>query len=255
MRNIVKRSLFLALLFCATPPVSIGQTRTADYSSVSDANLEQELRRIARERILAFDKGDKALWSPYVADGYLIATPSGVIRTKQQVMQGFRPPLAGYRDVFQFEDVHIRRDGDVAVMSYVINEYEYWDEQRYDIPKLRKTDTYIWRAGRWLLMASQEDFIPVEPKAIKTNPKTYDPYLGQYQLMRSLIYAVTREGEKLMLQEVGQPEKRELLPESETTFFSKGESGRIVFVKDANGKVRHLIIRDNDYDIKVKKIK
>ncbi|MGI8654116.1 MAG: DUF3471 domain-containing protein, partial [Pyrinomonadaceae bacterium] len=182
------------------------------------------------------------------------ATPSGGIITKEQQMQGFRPPLAGYSDVFEFENVQVRRDGDTAVMSYVINEYEHWDNQKYVIPLLRKTDTYILRDGRWLIIASQETFIPAERKAIKINPKIYAAYVGQYQLMRSLIYAVTREGDKLMMQEIGQPNKRELLPETEMSFFSKGENGQIVFVKDAKSNVTHLIIRDNNYDIKVKKI-
>ncbi len=251
MRNNVKL-LFTALIFSATFSICMAQTATVKTSA--DIDLEKELKEVARERILAFDKGDKDLWSSYVADGYIIATTSGGIETKEQQIKGFRPPLAGYSDVFKFENVQVRRDGDTAVMSYVINEYEHWDNQKYVIPLLRKTDTYILRDGRWLIIASQSTFIPAERKAIKINPKIYDAYVGQYQLMHSLVYAVTREGDKLMMQEIGQPDKRELLPETQTTFFSKGDSGQIVFVKDAKGKITHLLIRDN-YDIRVKKIK
>ncbi len=183
----------------------------------------RELSRIARERILAFDKGDTALWSRYVADGYVIATPSGVVETKQQVMQGFRPPAAGYRDVFSLEDAHVRLNGDVAVMSYVINEYEFWDEQRYNIPKLRKTDTYILRNGRWLIVASQGGFIPAAPSAVRVDPATYNAYVGRYQLMRSLTYSVTRSGDTLMIQEIGQPGLRTLIPDGDTFFSGSGE--------------------------------
>ena len=249
------RSLTVAVLLGAAPALTEAQTKPASAKPSSDIVLERELRTLARERILAFDKGDTTLWSPYVDDAYLIATPSGGIRTKQQVMQGFRPPLAGYRDVFDFEDVHVRRDGDVAMMSYVIDEHEYWDDQRYDVPKLRKTDTYILRDGHWRILASQETFIPAELKAVRVNPATYDAYVGQYQLMRSLAYAVTRKGDRLFMREVGQPDERELLPASDTVFFSKGESGQIVFAKGANGNVTHLIIRDNNYDIRVKRIR
>ena len=248
----MKRILAIALLLVVPARPSAAQAVVGE--SNADATLEGELRTIARKRILAFDKGDTSVWSPYVDDSYLIATPSGGVRTKRQVMEGFRPPLAGYRDVFQFEDVHIRRAGDVAMMSYIIDEYEFWDDQRYDIPKLRKTDTYILRGGRWVILASQETFVPPERKTVPINPKTYDAYVGRYQLMRSLTYAVTREGDKLFMQEVGQPDRRELLPESPTVFFSRGESGEIVFAKGAKGNVTHLIIRDNNYDIKVRKI-
>ncbi len=250
----MRRTVCIAFLCCTIPSASTAQTQRLTSSSTEETSLARELTRIARERILLFDKGDTALWSPYVADGYVIATPSGALQTKQQVMQGFRPPLAGYRDVFSFEDVHVRRDGDVAVMSYVIDEYEFWDAQRYNIPKLRKTDTYILRDGRWLIVASQEGFIPAVPKAVKLDPAIYDAYVGRYQLMRSLTYAVTRNADTLMMQEIGQPGKRALIPESETTFFSTGESGRIVFVKGPNGRVTHLIIRDNNYDIRVRKL-
>src|SRR6476620_9094987 len=72
------------------------QTRNAATLGVADPKLEQELRKVARDRILAFDTGDPSIWSPVVDDSYIIATPTGPIRTKQQVMQGFRPPLPGY---------------------------------------------------------------------------------------------------------------------------------------------------------------
>lgn len=251
----MKLALVVALLLGVPVRPCAAQATAVIGRSNADPTLERELRKVARERILAFDKGDTTLWSPYVDDAYIIAMPSGGIRTKKRVMQGFRPPLAGYRDVFQFEDVHVRRAGDVAMMSYIIDEYEFWDDQRYDIPKLRKTDTYILRGGRWLILASQETFVPPEHKAVRINPKTYDAYVGRYQLMRSLVYSVTRDGDKLFMQEVGQPDRRELLPESPTVFFSRDESGEIIFAKDAKGKVTLLIIRDNGYDINVRKIK
>jgi hypothetical protein len=72
--------------------------------------------------------------------------------------------------------------------------------------------------------------------------------------MHSLTYAVTRAGNTLVMQELGQPSKRTLVPASETMFFSPGESGRIVFAKNARGRVTHLIIRDNNYDIRVRKL-
>ena len=141
-----------AIALCALlySPLAIGQ------ASEAGANLTKTLQSVARERILQFDRGDAKLWSPYVADGYLIATPSGRLLTREEQIASFEPPRPGYRDEFTFEDVHVRREGDTAVMSYVINEYEFWDTQKYLIPKLRKTDTYVLRNGRWLLLASQE---------------------------------------------------------------------------------------------------
>jgi len=224
-------------------------------AQTSDAALSAELQRIARERILIFDEGDAGKWSKYVADEYIIATPSGGVRTKKQVMDGFRPPLAGYHDVFKFEDVHVTRNGDTAMMSYKINEHEFWDDQRYDIPDLRKTDTYVLRDGKWLIVGSAEVFVPAEPKATSVDVSILNSYVGRYRLMRSLAYDITRSGNKLIMQEVGQTDKRELLPEGRDTFFSRGDSGKIIFRTDGRGRVTALIIRDNSYDIRVNKIK
>ena len=239
----------LALLFIVS-----GACFAQAPGSPGSETLEQELTRIARERILEFDKGDKAVWSSYVADGYIIATPSGPVRTLADVTGGFGPPQAGYRDVFSFEDVHVTRDGDTAIMSYVINEYEFWDDQKYVVPRLRKTDTYVRRNGRWLILGSQETFIAAEPTAIKVNSAVYREYAGRYRLMRSLAYSVSTRNGKLFFGEEGKSDERELLPMGRDIFFSKGQSGKIVFKRDRKGVVTSLLIRDNNYDIRVAKL-
>lgn len=217
--------------------------------------LEQELRRVARERILAFDQGDKSLWSQYVADGYVIATPSGKLVSKKQTLDSFSPAYDGYRDVFSFGDVHVSRDGPTAVMTYRINEYEYWDDVRYDIPQLRKTDTYIWRNNRWLILASQEHFLPAPHKRISVDSGSLDDYVGNFRLMRSLVYSISKVGSGLVMQENGHPEITVLTPQARDSFFVDGESRQIFFVRNSQGSVSALFLRDNEYDIRVPKIK
>lgn len=58
-----------------------------------------------------------------------------------------------------------------------------------------------------------------------------------------------------MMQATGQS-KYELLSESETTFFVKGQRNQMIFVKDEKGQVTHLVARQAEgQDIKIKKIK
>lgn len=235
--------LSVSCVALASPPVT-----------TTDRNLENTLTRIARERILQFDRGDKSLWGPYVAEGYLIATPTGAIQTRKEVMDGFEPPRDGYHDEFSFKDVHVRRDGDTAVMSYVIDEYEFWDDQKYTVPKLRKTDTYILRNKRWLLLTSQETFIPAPYKEVSVDPGTFQPYVGRYRLMHSLFYTVSILNNRLLLKESDKPNPKVLHPLSADTFFADGESAKIIFVRDNQGSVTHFLIRDNDYDIKVPRV-
>lgn len=223
-------------------------------AATTDKNLENTLRRIARERILQFDRGDRSLWGPYVAEGYLIATPTGVIQTRKEVMDGFEPPRDGYHDEFSFEDVHVRRDGDTAVMSYVFDEYEFWDDQKYVVPKLRKTDTFILRNNRWLLLASQETFIPAPYKEVSVDPGTLQQYAGRYRLMHSLVYTVSILNDQLLLKESDKQKPKVLHPLSADTFFADGESAKIIFVRDNQESVTHFLIRDNEYDIKVPRV-
>lgn len=222
--------------------------------TTTDLNLENTLTRIARERILRFDRGDRSLWGPYVAEGYLIATPTGTIQTRKEVMDGFEPPRDGYHNEFSFKDVHVRRDGDTAVMSYVIDEYEFWDDQKCVVPKLRKTDTYILRNKRWMLLASQETFIPAPYKEVSIDPGTFQHYAGRYRLMHSLLYTVSILDGRLFLKESDKPDPKVLRPMSADTFFADGESAKIIFVRDKQGDVTHFLIRDNDYDIKVPRV-
>ncbi|WHZ17945.1 MAG: hypothetical protein OJF55_000094 [Rhodanobacteraceae bacterium] len=243
-----------ALAFLIT--LSLGCAALASQpATTTDGNLESTLKRIARERILQFDRGDRHLWSPYVASGYLIATPSGAIQTRAQVMDGFEPPREGYHDEFSFEDVHVRRDGDTAVMSYVIDEAEFWDDQKYVVPKLRKTDTFVLRNGRWLILASQETFMPAPFKEVSIDPGTYPQYAGRYRLMHSLVYEVSIQHDRLLLKESDKPDWKVLRPLSKDVFFTEGAPAQFIFVRDAGGHVTHFLIRDNGYDIKVPRIR
>jgi CubicO group peptidase (beta-lactamase class C family) len=78
-------------------------------------------------------------------------------------------------------------------------------------------------------------------KLTRVDPKIFDGYVGRYQPDPSAILSITREGDKLMMQQ-GQGEKRELSPESETNFFIKdAPRSTYSFVKDASGQA-YLVI-------------
>lgn len=82
------------------------------------------------------------------------------------------------------------------------------------------------------------------PKVAVVDPKIYDAYVGEYQLAPNFILSVRRDGNRLMTQATGQGEV-EIFPESETKFFPKEIPASLTFVKDANGKVTHLILHQN----------
>ena len=89
----------------------------------------------------------------------------------------------------------------------------------------------------------------------KVDPKIFDGYTGQYQADPSVIVSVTREGDKLVMQQ-GTGEKRELSPENETNFFLKDNPRTIYsFAKDETGQV-YLVVKLDGREIgRAKKIK
>ena len=89
----------------------------------------------------------------------------------------------------------------------------------------------------------------------KVDPKIFDSYTGQYQGDPSQNVSVTREADKLMIQQ-GTGEKRELSPESETVFFIK-DSPRSTysFIKDATGQQFLVVNQDGREVWRGKKVK
>lgn len=89
----------------------------------------------------------------------------------------------------------------------------------------------------------------------KVDPKIFDGYIGQYQLDPTATLAITREGDKLIMQP-GQGEKYELSPESETNFFIKdAPRSTYTFIKDETGQAFLAMKVDGKEVWRAKKIK
>ncbi len=93
-----------------------------------------------------------------------------------------------------------------------------------------------------------------ERKEIALEPALLDAYVGEYQLAPTFSITITKEGDQLFLQATDQPRIR-LRPEAETEFFIVEADAQISFVKDATGKVTHLILHQAGQNIKGDKIK
>jgi CubicO group peptidase (beta-lactamase class C family) len=82
---------------------------------------------------------------------------------------------------------------------------------------------------------------PVARKEVQLDTRSLDQYVGQYELGPGSVLNITRLADHLWLQATGQP-KVQLFPESQTDFFLKAADAQVTFVKDASGKVTHLIL-------------
>lgn len=97
-----------------------------------------------------------------------------------------------------------------------------------------------------------------ERTVARVDPKIFDSYIGQYQPNPSSnVLTVTRDGDKLMMQLSSSTEKRELLPENETAFFTEEDRRQTFsFAKDEKGQVTHLVVQVDGREVgRAKKIK
>jgi D-alanyl-D-alanine carboxypeptidase len=95
---------------------------------------------------------------------------------------------------------------------------------------------------------------PVARRAITLDPKIFDKYAGEFEIMPGFTIRFYRDGAKFMTQATGQA-AFELFAESETKFFLKVVEGQVEFKMDASGVVTGMVLTQNGRELPAKKIK
>ena len=204
--------------------------------------FDAEMASLIRARLDAAGRGSASDWARYVDDECICGS-----ETKAEIQRAIATRLPTVKNWYgEIGNLQVRLLGDAAVASYRVTEYTEVSGQRTSI-ELRRTETYVKRAGRWLLIAGADVVIPPEPTVARIDPGLFAGYVGRYQYTPGSIDTVTREGNRLFVQPTGEA-RVEIFPENETTFFAKGEAWRLVFVKDAKGTVTSVIFRQAGQD-------
>ncbi len=86
------------------------------------------------------------------------------------------------------------------------------------------------------------------------DPRSFDAYVGEYEVSPTFKAAVYKEGEKLMAQATDQP-PFELTPESANNFYIKAVDAKVVFTRDDKGLVTGFVLYQGGQEIPGKKIK
>jgi CubicO group peptidase (beta-lactamase class C family) len=102
------------------------------------------------------------------------------------------------------------------------------------------------------------DKLPPRPtlkqhKRVTVEPKALDRNVGRYGVAPDVILTIRREGDHLSVQENDEP-KQELLPESETDFFSTSADDVYTFETGAKGRVTGMTLHTGGKDILIKRI-
>ena len=240
----------VAVVFAA---ISIALSQKRDDRPMQKG-VEQELRRLEDEWLTSYLRGDKATFDRVVADDFTGTDESAKVRSKMQerdLVQAVPGP-AGV--TLTNEDVKARVYGDTAIVTgRIVSRVQSGGNANINFQS-RFTDTFLRRQGRWQVVARHYSRLPPERTAIKLDPKTYDAYVGQYELAPGVVFNVTKEGDKLMSQVTGQP-VFEFLPESGVAFFLKEVPAQFVFLRDEKGLVAQMIIIQDGRIVPAKRIR
>lgn len=116
---------------------------------------EEEVRRLEREWLDAYEQHDRGAMDRIVADDFTITFPNGAMQTKPQLMKMVKSPRRPGQPRMRFytEDVRSRAYGGTVILTgRVVTEYER--EGKAVREQSRYTDTYVRRDGRWQVVAS-----------------------------------------------------------------------------------------------------
>jgi D-alanyl-D-alanine-carboxypeptidase/D-alanyl-D-alanine-endopeptidase len=118
------------------------------------------------------------------------------------------------------------------------------------------TDAGVDDIGRHLLNSSYPLLNippPVEHKPITLDTKTFDRYVGTYQLAPNALLTMSRDGDRFYSQLTGQ-RKLEVLAESDRKFFLKAVDAQLTFEADPKGAVTQVTLHQNGRDLVAKRL-
>ena len=130
---------------------------TGAYAAHGQANKElskseQEVRKLERAWLDAYEKRDVEAMNAIVADDFTITFSDGAMQTKTQIIESLKRPR-GSSSTFITEGAQSRVYGDTVILiGLVISEWKQNDKPMTD--RSRYTDTYVKRNGKWQVVAS-----------------------------------------------------------------------------------------------------
>ncbi|HLM02868.1 MAG TPA: nuclear transport factor 2 family protein [Pyrinomonadaceae bacterium] len=143
-------------------PILLLMLLTCCYAAAQ--NSEQEVRKLERAWLDAYEQNDARAMEAIVADDFTITFPDGSIQTKPQILNSIKAARGGNHPPMKFytEDVQARVYGETVVLiGRVVTEWQR--DGKPSKQENRYTDTYARRGGRWQVVASHLSNVP-KPK-------------------------------------------------------------------------------------------
>lgn len=214
---------------------------------------QEELARRTQELFDAVAVGNQLPWKKYLADDCMYFDEKGRNMDKAAFLKDLMPLPSGYSGSIRIAHVQSRIAGNTAILSYDMDETENIFGQELTA-RYHATDTWMYRNGRWQIIAGQVLRYYEDPAPGKADPARFAEYVGTYELSPGVEMTVSAEEGQLYTQRTGRA-RTLLLPEAGGIFFRKGIEGRVLFRRAPSGAVDALMDRRNNEDVVWKKIK
>ena len=218
----------------------------------NEAITQEELVRRTQELFDATAVGNQRPWHEYYADDALYFDEKGRSMDKTALVADVTPLPKGYSGNIKIAKVQSRILGHTAILTYDLDESEtiYGQDLK---ARYHGTGTWLYRDGRWQIVAGQMLRYYEDPAPGKVDPARLNDYVGTYELADGIRLKISREGDRLYSKRGDRPQEQ-LIPESCDLFFRPGAEGRRLFQRNEGGKVDALIDRRNNEDVVWKKI-
>lgn len=141
-------------------PILLLTLLTCCFAS-AQTQAEQEVRKLERAWLDAYEQNDARAMETIVADDFTITFPDGSIQTKPQILSAIKAARGGNNPPMKFytEDVQARVYGETVVLiGRVVTEWQR--DGKPSKQENRYTDTYVRRGARWQVVASHLSNVP-----------------------------------------------------------------------------------------------
>jgi hypothetical protein len=232
-----------------TAAIAIALRGAADEPTIT----QDELVRRTQELFDSVAPGNQEPFKKYFAEDAMFFDEKGRSMDKAALVKDVQPLPKGYSGTIKLVRPKSHIEGDVAILSYDMDETEIIFGQSMTA-RYHETDTWMRRGGKWQIVAGQVLRYYEDPAPGTADISRFQTYVGSYQLGPERMMTIMVDDRHLYSQRQGRA-REELIPEASDIFFRKGVEGRTLFGYGDNGKVETLIDRRNNEDIVWKKVK
>jgi hypothetical protein len=226
---------------------------TANARSVESETITQdELVRATQELVDSIAIGNQTPWKTYFAEDAVYTDETGKTSDKPALVASIVPLPKSYSGTIKVVKPLSHIFEQTAILSYDLDESEIVYGQVLHA-RYHGTDTWLFRNGRWQIIAGQLLRYYEDPAIGKIDTAHLDDFVGTYEIAPGETLTVSREGTRLYIKR-GEMPKILLEPESPDLFFHPGAEGRRLFRRNESGKVDAMIYRRNNEDLIWKKL-